>query len=52
MLDDENLEMMMNLFDNLGKEAFVGVITHDPDFASLFPRRIEVNGGKLKVIKN
>ena len=52
MLDDENLEMMMNLFDNLGKEAFVGVITHDPDFAALFPKRIEVNGGKLKIIGN
>ena len=24
MLDDENLEMMLDLFDDLGREAFVG----------------------------
>ncbi|SDY12583.1 exonuclease SbcC [Acetomicrobium thermoterrenum DSM 13490] len=51
MLDDGNLEMMMELFDNLGKEAFVGVITHDMDFASLFPRRIEVEKGVVSMIK-
>jgi len=52
MLDDENLEMMLDLFDDLGGEAFVGVITHDSDFASLFPKRIEVEAGRIKLVKN
>jgi exonuclease SbcC len=52
MLDDENLEMMLDLFDDLGREAFVGVITHDSDFASLFPKRIEVEAGRIRLVKN
>lgn len=47
MLDDGHLERIIDLLGTLGREAFVAVITHDPDVAAAFPRQWRLDGGRL-----
>lgn len=49
MLDDGHLEEMVDLLGSIGSEAFVAVITHDPEVAACFPRRWEVHRGRVMV---
>lgn len=49
MLDDAHLEQMVDVLNTMGQRAFVGVITHEPDVAAAFPRRWEVDDGRVSV---
>jgi exonuclease SbcC len=49
MLDDAHLEQMVDVLNAMGQRAFVGVITHEPDVAAAFPRRWEVDDGRVLV---
>jgi DNA repair exonuclease SbcCD ATPase subunit len=49
MLDDAHLEQMVDVLNAMGQRAFVGVITHEPDVAAAFPRRWEVDDGRVSV---
>jgi len=49
MLDDRHLDRVIDLLGTLGREAFVAVITHDPDVAASFPRQWRLEEGRLSV---
>ncbi len=49
MLDDDHLEEVVDLLGTIGNEAFVAVITHDPEVAACFPRRWQVDQGRVVV---
>lgn len=49
MLDDGHLEEVVDFLGTVGHDAFVAVITHDPEVAACFPRRWEVDKGRVSV---
>lgn len=49
MLDDGHLEEVVEFLGSVGHDAFVAVITHDPEVAACFPRRWEVDKGRVFV---
>ncbi|WP_369018385.1 SMC family ATPase [Thermatribacter velox] len=50
-LDREHLELVADAILNMGKDGkLVGIVTHDPLFATYFPVRLNVSGGKASWI--
>ena len=47
-LDSHTGETILNLFRKLSQEGrTIALVTHDPDIASVTPRRIEIRDGKV-----
>src|SRR5206468_11602728 len=47
-LDSHTGEAILNLFRKLSQEGrTIALVTHDPDIASVTPRRIEIRDGKV-----
>lgn len=52
-LDEEHLELVADAILRLGQDGrMVGVVTHDPAFASFFPIHLEIQGGKARWKEN